>query len=160
MSTNVIQTSFAGGELSPTLYARVDLAKYHIGAARLLNFFVEYRGGASNRPGFEYVTRVRYTGNVNTRLVPFQFSTIQTYVLEFGDFYMRVIKDGAQVLEAPQTLSVVTQANPGTFQTAGAHGYAVGDQVYVLAQGMTQINNQMYFIDATDIELAVGSAPS
>lgn len=145
MSTNVIQTSFAGGELSPTLYARVDLAKFHIGAARLLNFFVDYRGGASNRPGFELVCRVKYS-DLTTRLIPFQFSTIQTYELEFGDFYMRVIKDGAQVLNTAKTLTAVTNANPGVF-TSAAHGYAVNQQVYLLTQGMTQTNGKMYFID-------------
>lgn len=145
MSTNVIQTSFAGGELSPTLYARVDLAKYHIGAARLLNFFVDYRGGASNRPGLELTCRCKSSTSV-TRLIPFQFNTIQTYILEFTSFVMRVIKDGAQVLNTAQTLTAVTNANPGVF-TAPAHGYLANMQVYLLTQGMTQTNAKMYFID-------------
>jgi hypothetical protein len=51
LTTNVIQGSFAAGELSPSLFAHVDLAKYHTGAALLRNFFVDYRGGVSNRPG-------------------------------------------------------------------------------------------------------------
>lgn len=144
MSENVIQTSFAGGELSPTLYARVDLAKYHIGAARMLNFFVDYRGGATNRPGFEYVCRAKYSDRP-TRLIPFQFSTIQTYELEFGDFYMRVIKDGAQELNAAKTIIGVTNANPGVLNVT-AHGYVVDQQIYTLAAGMTQINNKDYFI--------------
>lgn len=143
MSKNVIQTSFAGGELSPTLFARVDLDKYHVGAARLLNFFVDYRGGASNRPGTEFVARTLGTNGV--RLIPFQFSVIQNYVLEFGDFYMRVIKDGALVLEATKTLTAITQANPGIF-TSAAHGFSVGDQVYFNVTGMTQIDNKEYFI--------------
>lgn len=144
MSTNVIQTSFAGGELSSTLYARVDLAKYHIGAARLLNFFVDYRGGASNRPGFEYICRCKDSVNP-TRLIPFQFSIIQTYELIFSNLAMRVIKNGAQVLNAAQTIVGVTNANPGVFNVA-AHGYVVGQQIYTLAAGMTQINNKDYFI--------------
>ena len=41
----VIQSSFNSGEWAPTLYARVDVAKYHSGAALLRNFFVDYRGG-------------------------------------------------------------------------------------------------------------------
>jgi hypothetical protein len=117
MSTNVIQTSFAGGELSPTLFARVDLAKYHIGAARMLNFFVDYRGGASNRPGLELVARCLMSSTA-VRLIPFQFSVVQNYELEFGDFYMRVIKDGALVLETAKVLSAITQANPGVFSSA------------------------------------------
>lgn len=146
MSTNVIQTSFAAGELSPTLYARVDLSKYHIGAARLLNFFVDYRGGASNRPGFEYICRARSSTSI-TRLIPFQFSTIQTYMLEFSDFAVRVIKNGAQELNPAKTIIGVTNANPGVFNVT-AHGYVVSQQIYILATGMTQINNKDYFINS------------
>lgn len=145
MSTNVIQTSFAAGELSPTLYARVDLSKYHVGAARLLNFFVDYRGGASNRPGFELVCRAKSSTSI-TRLIPFQFSTVQTYVLQFSNFAMRVIKNGAQVLNTAKTIVGVTQANPGVLNVV-AHGYVVGQQIYTLATGMTQINNKDYFIN-------------
>jgi hypothetical protein len=143
MSTNTIQTSFAGGELSPTLFARVDLAKYHIGAARMLNFFVDYRGGASNRSGLELVARCLLSSTA-VRLIPFQFSVVQNYELEFGDFYMRVIKDGALVLETAKVLSAITQANPGVFSSA-AHGFANGDQLYFLVAGMTQINQKEYF---------------
>lgn len=144
MSTNVIQTSFASGELSPTLYARVDLTKYHTGAARLLNFFVDYRGGVSNRPGFEYICRCKSSTSI-TRLIPFQFSTVQTYELIFGDFNMRVIKNGAQILNTAQTIVGVTNANPGIFNV-NAHGYVLNQQIYTLAAGMTQINNKDYFI--------------
>lgn len=144
MSTNVIQTSFAAGELSSTLYARVDLSKYHIGAARLLNFFVDYRGGASNRPGFEYICRCKDSANP-TRLIPFQFSIVQTYELIFSNGSMRVIKNGAQELNTAKTIIGVTNANPGVFNVA-AHGYVLNQQIYTLVIGMTQVNNKDYFI--------------
>lgn len=146
MSKNVIQSSFAGGELSPTLYARVDLAKYHIGAARMLNFFVDYRGGASNRVGTELVARV-FNSAAAVRLIPFQFSVVQNYMLEFGDFYMRVIVNGSLITEAAKVLSAVTNANPGVF-TSAAHGFANGDELFLLATGMTQINQKEYFAAA------------
>lgn len=144
MSSNVIQTSFAGGELSPTLYARVDLAKYHIGAALLSNFFVDYRGGASTRPGFQLVCRAGDSVKP-VRLIPFQFSTIQTYVLQFGDHFMRVIANGAQVLEAAKTITSITKANPGVVTLAG-HGFSDGNEVYFLTQGMTQLSGKNYFV--------------
>lgn len=144
MTTNVIQTSFAGGELSPTMYARVDLAKYHVGAARLLNFFVDYRGGASNRPGFELIARCKDSTTLE-RLIPFQFSVFQNYILEFSNFAMRVIKDGAQVLNNAKIIIGATNANPGVFNVT-AHEYIVNQQVYIIATGMTQINAKDYFI--------------
>jgi len=51
MGQPTIQPSFAAGELAPSLFARIDLAKFHVGLALARNFYVDYRGGASNRPG-------------------------------------------------------------------------------------------------------------
>ena len=56
---NMIQTSFAAGEIAPSLYARVDLAKYHIAAKLLRNFFVWVHDGASNRTGTMFVGRCK-----------------------------------------------------------------------------------------------------
>lgn len=146
MAQPIIQPSFAAGELSPSLYARVDLAKYHVGAARLLNFFVDYRGGASNRPGTQFIGQSKTTSSNAPRLIPFQFSTIQTYALEFGDLYMRVIKDGGYVLETAKNVTGATQANPCVI-TSASHGFSNGDWVYFLAVGgMTQLNGKSYIV--------------
>ena len=88
----VIQPSFAAGELSPFLYGRVDLAKFHVGARTMLNFLVHAHGGASNRPGTRFVGEVD-DSSARHRLIPFQFRTLpsgQTYVLAFGDKTMQV----------------------------------------------------------------------
>ena len=85
MGQPTIQPSFAAGELSPGLYARVDLAKFHVGLALARNFFIDYRGGASNRPGTMAVGRCKQPVGPNPpRNIPFTFSTLQTYNLEFG----------------------------------------------------------------------------
>ena len=52
MALYQLKSSFAGGELSPSMYGRTDIAKYDSGAAVLRNFFVLRYGGAANRPGF------------------------------------------------------------------------------------------------------------
>lgn len=143
MTSALIQPSFAAGELSPSLLSRVDLAKYHIGAALLRNFYVDYRGGASNRAGTLFVGRCRY-GNRATRNIPFQFSILQTYMLEFGDLYMRVIKAGAYVLEPSVAITGATIANPAVI-TAVAHGFANGDWVYISGiLGPTRLNGQTF----------------
>ena len=88
-----IQPSFAAGELSPFLYGRVDLAKYHVGCRTLLNFFVHPHGGASNRPGTLFVGGVD-DHTLRHRLIPFQFRTSpagQSYALVFGHMTMQVV---------------------------------------------------------------------
>jgi len=100
MVDSFIQPSFSSGEVSPSLYGRVDLAKYRVGAALARNFFVDYRGGMSNRPGTLYVgTAIDSTQAV--RLIPFEFSVEQTYVLEFGNYTLRFIQDGGYIEVSP-----------------------------------------------------------
>jgi|SRR5208282_1914417 len=92
MAQAKIQSSFAAGELSPSLFGRVDLAKFHIGASTMRNMFVNYRGGASSRAGTAYVGMSKQTiiqPSVPPRLINFQFNVNQGYVLEFGNNYIR-----------------------------------------------------------------------
>lgn len=143
---DLIQPSFASGELSPRLYSRVDLSKYHTGAALLSNMFVDYRGGVNNRPGTKFVGQGKGAYGTKIRLIPFTFSTIQTYALEFGDLYMRVIKDGGYVTETAKNITGVTQANPAVV-TSNAHGFSNGDWVFIAAVGgMTQLNGRTFIV--------------
>jgi hypothetical protein len=127
-----VQRSFSGGEISPSLYARVDVAKYQNGLRTLRNYFVMRHGGAANRSGTKFIGEVK-DSTKNVRLIPFVFNNDQTYVLEFGDLYMRVIKNGAQVVESPKTITDVSNANPAVVTTSAAHGYTTGDEVVISA---------------------------
>ena len=75
MSFKTIKPSFAGGELSPALAARVDLSKYHVGARELKNCFVHPHGGASNRAGTEFVAEAKYPDKP-VKMLDFVFSVI------------------------------------------------------------------------------------
>lgn len=97
MAVSFIQPSFAGGEIGPSLYGRIDMAKYSVALRVCDNFIVRQYGGVENRPGTKFVAAAKYPDR-KCRLIPFQFSTVQTYALEFGHNYMRVIKNGAVVL--------------------------------------------------------------
>jgi hypothetical protein len=129
MAMPVIQPSFAAGELAPSLYARVDLAKFHVGAALLRNFFVDARGGASNRPGTQFIIPCLPGTN---RLIDFTFSTTQTYALLFSDLKLRFVTNGGALLEGATNITGATQANPCVI-TDIAHGYASNDWVWVRA---------------------------
>jgi len=80
-------SNFTAGELSPRLLGRTDLKKYKSGVSKLENFLVQVHGGIERRPGTQYVAAAAgSTGALQdlTRLVEFQYSATQQYVLEFG----------------------------------------------------------------------------
>lgn len=103
MAFSWIQPSFAGGEIGPSLYGRIDMSKYQVALRKCDNFIVRQYGGVENRPGTRFIGEAKYADR-KCRLIPFQFSTIQTYALEFGHNYMRVIKDGAYVLNSSNAI--------------------------------------------------------
>ncbi len=92
------QVSFAAGELAPSLYGREDLAKYAVGLRTLKNFTVHPHGGVSNRAGMRFVAEAKYADKA-VRLVPFEYSDADAYLLEFGDGYVRFYKSGAQLMK-------------------------------------------------------------
>ena len=94
MGNGIIQPSFTAGELAPSLYGRVDLNRYYTGLRKCENFIVRQFGGVSNRPGTKFVADL----TESCRLIPFQFSTVQTYVLAFGNYTMRIFTNGGQVV--------------------------------------------------------------
>jgi len=145
MVQSVIQHSFHAGEWAPALYARVDLAKYKAGAALMENFYVDYRGGASSRPGTEYVIQA-FRGNDDfaIRLIPFQASNSVGYVLEFGSGYIRPLFNGGPVFSDLLTITNVA----GTTVTA-VNNLEVGEWVLISeVTGITNINDK-YFIVAS-----------
>ena len=93
---DLIQASFGAGELSPSLYSRIDLDKYKSGLRTCRNFINHPQGGVSNRCGFEYIASARYSGSMCVTH-EFIFNQTQAYVIEFGDRYIRFYTDGAQI---------------------------------------------------------------
>jgi len=145
MAEQHIQASFNSGEWSPKLYSRVDLAKYKSGAALLLNWFVDYRGGASTRTGTKYILQC-YKSATAVRLIPFQASFTVGYILEFGDRYVRFFFNGAPVLESGISITAATKANPCVI-TAVGNTYTIGDWIFVASVGgMTQLNGRYFSV--------------
>ena len=138
-------TNFTGGELSPRLDGRNDLTKYSSSCKRLENFIVYPHGAAARRSGTTFVAEVASSAN-KTRLIPFEFSTTQTYMLEFSNLKIRVYKDDGSVLEGDKTITGITQANPAVV-TASSHGYSNGDEVVITGvSGMTEVNGKRFLV--------------
>lgn len=98
------QTSFASGELTPSIRGRIDREIYHNGAAYVRNAVVSPFGGVKKRSGTKYVANT--TSNAAARLISFEFNTVQTYLLVFTPAEMKVYKD--DVLQATVTSSPIS----------------------------------------------------
>lgn len=97
MGTRITQVSFTRGELSPRLDARTNLEQYAIGLKSAKNAIIHQEGGISNRMGLEYCGTAKDSSKF-VRVIRFVFNTEQTYMLEFGDKYIRFLKDGAYII--------------------------------------------------------------
>lgn len=127
MTVRHLQRSFAGGEITPELYARLDLTKYQTGVALCRNMIVLPHGSLVRRPGTEFCVEA-HDSNQLVRLMPFTFSEDQTAVLEFGHEYMRVIIDGGLLIEAATGISSIAGS---TVFTTAPHGFSAGDDVQI-----------------------------
>lgn len=126
MSQRALLRSFAGGEITPELYGRIDLSKYQTGLAKCLNFRVLPHGPAQRRPGFKFINQVKDSTHV-VRLIPFAFSADQTVVLEVGHLYIRFHPNGQTLLEANKAVVSILAG----VVTVTAHGWSTGDWVYI-----------------------------
>jgi hypothetical protein len=141
MSENVIQTSFAAGELAPSIFARTDLAAYHQGLSTCRNFFVDYRSGISTRQGTKYVLQCKSLGS---KLVPFSVTTQVNYIVEFGDHYCRFYSNGAPVLEASFAVTNISQSSPAVATVPG-NNFVPGDWIFITSvAGMLAIDGRFF----------------
>jgi hypothetical protein len=140
-------SSFTAGEVSPRMEGRVTLDTYREGLADMTNLLVLPQGGVTRRPGTEYLGEIKNSAQA-ARLIPFQFKTTDTYILEFGNQTMRVFRSGLQVLDATdKVITGITQADPGVI-TSNSHGFSDGDEIFVDAiVGMTELNGRNYRVD-------------
>ena len=92
-----MQNSFTSGELDPKLLARTDLAQYKSGLSRALNVSIQPQGGAKRRDGTKFIYELDAGAADAVRMVPFEFSTADSYMLVFTPQKMYVFKNGALI---------------------------------------------------------------
>ena len=95
------QTNFSTGELDPLLRARVDIPQYENALAKATNVIIQPQGGARRRPGTKHVFELPNSSTPSAangvRLISFEFSVDDSYMLCFVAGRMYVVKDGALV---------------------------------------------------------------
>lgn len=129
------QVSFGKGEISPISAARTDLQSYASALLTCQNFFVHVEGGASNRPGLQWLgpslTNVPYASVI----LPFVYNNVQTYVVEFAPGAIQFFSNGAFVQNAVSpNITNVTVSNSGsqcTVTYTAANSLAAGQTVTI-----------------------------
>ena len=141
--TTAALNSFVSGEFSAKMDGRTDFEKYSSGCKTLQNMLVHPQGAVARRVGTQFISEVK-DSSAKTRLIPFEFSTTQTYVLEFGNTYIRMFKDKGQITESDITITGITKANPAVV-TSNGHGLVNGDFVILSSVvGMTEVNGKTF----------------
>ncbi|MEQ9487482.1 MAG: ubiquitin-activating E1 FCCH domain-containing protein [Alphaproteobacteria bacterium] len=84
--------AFNAGELSPRMEARVTFEKYQGAGAICENILCLPQGGWSRRPGTRFIAEVA-DSTCRHRLIPFEFSTVQAYILELGPGTLRFFRN-------------------------------------------------------------------
>lgn len=108
-----VQTSFIAGEITPRVRGRLDFENFFRGADELLNFIVLPHGSISRRPGTRFVAEVK-DSSAFTRLIPFTFSSDETYIIEAGDQYFRFYTNEGQIVDDDGGSITITNVNLGT----------------------------------------------
>ncbi len=134
-STRTYNRSFAGGEVSPEMFGRIDDVKFQTGASTIRNFVVLPQGPVQNRAGTKFVREVKDSAK-KTRLIPFTFSTTQTMVIEMGHLYIRFHTMGSTLVNPVVTppaykapASVTISSDVAAVVTWVAHGLTVGTRI-------------------------------
>lgn len=168
--------SFAGGEVTPELYGRLDLDKYQSGLALARNFITLPHGPALNRHGSRFITYTKmnpasaYSAELlDTRIrgISFTVSSTESYVIELGKnndtpkhLYFRFLRAGRLVTVATMSAThdgagmstfsgTLAAGNKPvvTFTSPATHGLAVGDWVVFHATG-SDLDERAFYVDA------------
>lgn len=166
--TRVFRHSFAGGEVSPELEARLDDSRHQQGLATCQNMLVQPQGYLERRRGSEFGAEAANPA-AESRMITFAFSADEQLGIEIAAGKFRFHVDGAPVLAA-ETGFVLTKAvasvniTPGVMQCnfSGAHGIATGDGItFGFAPGGSMIGGLSLFVvyfaiavDATHLQVA------
>lgn len=99
MTVDFTFNDFTAGQISKKLFGRADLAKYYKGAEQITNFIPLVQGGVTRRPGTKFVNEAK-TDDSSIRLYKFKSSRDVSFMLEFGNNYIRFHKQNLSTVES------------------------------------------------------------
>lgn len=87
----LMQSSFATGEVSPEVASRIDMEKYQAALMQAENCYIRPYGAVYKRPGSIYCGMAKKN---KVRLIEFKSTVNHAFLLEVGEGYIRIWKDG------------------------------------------------------------------
>lgn len=87
----LMQSSFATGEVSPEVASRIDMEKYQAALLQAENCYIRPYGAVYKRPGSIYCGIAKKN---KVRLIEFKSTVNHAFLLEAGEGYIRIWKDG------------------------------------------------------------------
>lgn len=115
--------SFNGGIVTPEFYGQIADLKFQTGVAIARNVLVLPHGPLANRGGFQFVREVK-TSATRTRVIPYAYSTTQTFAIELGAGYFRFHTQGATLLvSGAPAYNGATAYIPGNIVVSGGVNY-------------------------------------
>lgn len=155
MGQHILQASFNRGEITPLAHARRDLKLYTSAAAKMLNWVVLKYGGTRRRSGTRFAGEAKYSDK-HARFMEYVFSTGQSFVLEFGELYIRFWTHGGQITTGDAPYEIVSPYSDGQVDDVQ---FAVANDVIYLAhplhppkklQRLSNTNWQLSDVDFKD----------
>lgn len=158
---SLIKYAFVAGEVSPAYFGRADLEKHDFGMALAKNWFVDYRGGLTSRPGQEFCDYIQWDDQP-TKFFEFKFAPddANTYIVLFGNGYIRFLQDGGYVLDFPKIITGITKSPNAPVVTCPAHGFQTNDWIKMLGQnGMSNLETRTFRVGSVNTNQFVLQGP-
>lgn len=164
-----IQTNFTGGEISPLLRGRVDIAKYVNSVRRLENYLITPHGAVRRVPGTSFIDPIQDESKESS-LIPFEASDNSDYLLELGDGKIRIIfNDGTVLWSRPINSTNFTDSSTGTGSSSivsgtitltGTDGANLGGIVYGFNNPSVTTMELSLDLSGADVDWSVGTTGS
>lgn len=105
-------SNFTAGEWSRLMDGQVNLEQRQNACRTLENFIIMVQGGVTKRPGTRFIAEIK-DSSAEARIIPFQYSSSQAYIIELGAYYMRFFKDRGAILSggSPYEIGVTYPQN-------------------------------------------------
>lgn len=116
LNLHLLKSNFGSGEIDPEFDLRTEISHHASGASLLENVLVKPQAGVIRRPGLEFIADLTddIAADDEVRLVRFEFSSDDTFLLVFLDEEIKVVKNGAivhTITSVPYTAAQVREIN-------------------------------------------------